>query len=530
VLSPLLFNLFINPIARRIAIACPRLNLLLYADDMAIQPRAAKLVNGVRVHDGMASRQVVTTLFNVDFVHAFRLLNSWCAETRMRFGQDKTRWVVFDKSKGSFANKDFSSYRQYRLCGFSPEVVEEYKYLGVTHHRQLDWQTQSRTAIQRIRRDSHLVTRLIHPSRPPHFPAIRAMCLGFVRARCLYAWAFWEPKPGQVRAMQAAFIHPMQRVLGLHSSSHHLGLLVEAHCPSFEALRTQAAARFLLRAEDLLQHEPRHPTARALVQDRARAAAFHCRGHTKSRITVTNFAVSTAIPHLINNVLAHLPTLAPLHPLTAIYFPSQLAAARAMPAPPLPTALSVDDVNSLLMVDTHREWRAPPTLRGLQVSTAPLLTIKTSPALSLYLYAECNPMVGIRARIRANRTYTQYRRHTTLRQIPDPSCTFHACRMSAPFYLDTIEHILLFCPRHHVARQKLQAGVARHRPNPPPLTLAFISGEVAEPRKLSSSQHKLALALLQLTADYLDQVSTDRQTDPALRTLHFNEQAERAPD
>jgi len=114
------------------------------------------------------------------------------------------------------------------------------------------------------------------------------------------------------------------------------------------------------------------------VQDRARAAAFHCRGHTKSRITVTNFAESTAIPHLIHNVLAHLPALAPHHPLTAVYFPAQLAAG-AIPAPPLPTALTVDDVNSLLMTDTHREWRAPPTLRGLQVSTAPLLSIKTSP-------------------------------------------------------------------------------------------------------------------------------------------------------
>jgi hypothetical protein len=529
VLSPLLFNLFINPIARRIATACPRLNLQLYADDMVIQPRAAKLVNGIRVHQGVANRHAVDSLFNIELVHAFRLLNNWCAETRMRFGKDKTQWVVFDKTQGSFASKDFSRYRQYRLCGFSPEVVEEYKYLGVTHHRQLNWQTQSVAAIQRIRRDSHLVSRLIHPSRPPHFPAIRAMCLGFVRARCLYAWAFWKPKAAQIRTMQAAFIQPMQRVLGLHSSSHHLGLLAEAHCPSFEALRTQAAARFLLRAEDLLQQEPRHPTARTLVLDRARAAVFHCRGHNKSRITVTNFAEATAIPHLINNVLAHLPELAPFHPLMAVYFPTQPAAGPA-PAPLLPLSLTVDEVNSLVMADTHREWRAPPTLRGVSMSTAPLLSIKTSPGLSLYLREECNPMVGIRARIRANRTYTQFRRYTQLRQIPDPSCTFHLCRRSAPYYLDTIEHILLSCPRHHMARQQLFSAVALLHSHPPALTLAFISGEVSAPTKLTPPQHKLALTLLQLTAAYLDQVSTDRQTDPALRTLHFDEQAERAPD
>ena len=529
VLSPLLFNLFINPVAKRIATACPRLNLQLYADDMVIQPKAAKLVNGLRQHQGVASHNAVHTLFNIDLVHAFRLLNTWCDETRMRFGQDKTQWVVFDKRLGPFADKDYSRYRQYTLCGFSPEVVEEYKYLGVTHHRQLDWNTQSVAALQRIRRDSHLVLRLIHPSRAPHFPAIRAMCMGYVRARCLYAWAFWEPKPAQTRAMQAAFIHPMQRVFDLHSTSHHLGLLVEANCPSFEALRTQAAARFMLRAEALLLSDPQHPTARALLQDRARAAVFHCRGHVKARIPVTRYADATAIPHLLHEVLAHLPTLAPHHALTARYFPSQPSAA----TPPLPTALTIttDDVNSLLMVDTHREWRAPPTLRGGMQSTAPLLSIKTSPTLSLFLRHETNPMVGIRARIRANRTHTQLRRYR-IRQVQDPSCTFPACRQSAPFYLDSIEHMLLACPRHQAARQQLLTALAPHSfPHAPVLTVAFLSGEVSEPSptKLSAAQLQHAVLLLHLTATFLTQVSQDRQEDPDLRTLHFTDQEERAP-
>jgi hypothetical protein len=527
VLSPLLFNLFINPIAKRVATACPRLNLQLYADDMGIQPRSPPLVNGIRQHEGGA-RRATSNLFNVEFVHAFRLLNNWCEDSRMRFGQSKTQWVVFDKTKGPFTSKDFSRYKQYRLCGFSPEVVEEYKYLGVTHHRQLRWHTQSQDAIKRIRRDSHLVTRLIHPSRAPHFPAIRSICLGYVRSRCLYALAFWEPKPAQVRAMQAAFIAPLQRVLGLHSSSHHLGLLVEAHCPSFEALRTQAAARFLLRAEALFQSDPQHPTARALVRDRARTAAQHCRSHVVSAVPVTTFASKNAIPHLINNVLSHLPHLAPKHPLVRRFFPSHPAL--APPGQALPVSLTMQEVNSLLMVDTHREWRAEPTLSRVSKSTAPLLTIKTSPMLSLFLSAECNPMVGIRARIRANRTHTQYRRYTALRQVQDPSCTFPACRQAAPFFLDTIEHILLSCPRHHTARQQLVTALVSHRLPHTALSLALISGEVSEQQKLNAAQHKRAMALLDLTATFLTQVSKDRKADPTLRTLDFNDQDELAPD
>ena len=139
-------------------------------------------------------------------------------------------------------------------------------------------------------------------------------------------------------------------------------------------------------------------------------------------------------------------------------------------------------------------------------------------------------MVGIRARIRANRTYTQYRRYRPLRQVQDPTCTFPVCRQTGPADLDTIEHILLFCPRHDVARQQLRSAIALHHPHPPALTLAFVSGEVSDPIKLSSTQQKLALTLLQLTAAFLTQVSIDRQTDPALRTLDFIDQEERAPD
>ena len=136
----------------------------------------------------------------------------------------------------------------------------------------------------------------------------------------------------------------------------------------------------------------------------------------------------------------------------------------------------------------------------------------------------------VRARIRANRTYTQSRRYRPLRQVQDPSCTFPVCRQSGPADLDTIEHILLFCPRHDVARQQLQNAIALHHPHPPALTLAFLSGEVSESIKLNSAQHKLALTLLQLTAAFLTQVSIDRKTDPALRTLDFIDQEERAPD
>ena len=67
-------------------------------------------------------------MYDVDFPHAFRILDDWCAATRMRFGESKTEWVVFDKYKGAFDPSAYKQLRGLRLCGFVPRVVEEYKY------------------------------------------------------------------------------------------------------------------------------------------------------------------------------------------------------------------------------------------------------------------------------------------------------------------------------------------------------------------------------------------------------------------
>jgi hypothetical protein len=516
VLSPLLFNIFINSLAKRISTACPRLNFQLYADDIALQPRTLPLVNGRR-SAAKPSQSRSHPVYDIDFPNAFRILDDWCTTTRMRFGEAKTEWVVFDKSRAAFDPAKYKQLKGFRLqvSGFVPRVVQEYKYLGVTHHRQLTWHTQATEALTRIRQDSHIICRLIHPPAAPHFPAIRALCLGYMRPRCTYAFAFWTPTVTQMRQMQAAFLRPIQRILGLPTSSHHLGALVEAHCPSFEAYRTQATARFLLRAEELLQSQPTHPTSQTLLQDRLEAPLLqrkrYCAGPLIST-PVTNRAETVAIPHLINNVLAHLPRLAPFHPLISRYFPG----AANLPAP-LPATLTVDEVNSLLMVDTHREWRAEPTMTMASISTAPLLTIKTSPRPSLFLSLECNPLVAIRARLRANRLSTQERRYRQLHEVDDPTCTWPACRTFLPAPLDDAHHIFVVCPRHQAARQLLVHQLRAAINHTSPLTLAFISGEVLYYTEPTRAQLARAAAALALTGDFVRQVLIDRSGDRALK-------------
>jgi hypothetical protein len=198
------------------------------------------------------------------------------------------------------------------------------------------------------------------------------------------------------------------------------------------------------------------------------------------------------------------------------YFPYTLAAGTL---PTLPTTLTMEEVISLTMVDTHREWRVEPKHSRSMSSSAPLLTIKTTPSLSLFLTTELNPMVSVRARIRAGRIHTQFYRYARLGEMIDPSCTFHACRTSAPHSLDTIDHILLACPRHQITRQLLS-----HRLNTlcgtSPLSVALISGELPPMTGSKKQQQQHGSAQLTLTAAFLAQVMKDREHDVTLQPFY----------
>jgi len=200
-----------------------------------------------------------------------------------------------------------------------------------------------------------------------------------------------------------------------------------------------------------------------------------------------------------------------------------------MPAP-LPASLTIAEVNSLVMVDTHREWRAEPTLTMASASTAPLLNIKTSPRPSLFLSLECNPMISVRARLRANRLPTQERRYRQLKEVDDPTCTYRACRASLPAPLDDVHHIFMHCPRHHAARQLLADQLRLTCRHTHPITLAFVSGEVTHHTKPSRAQLARAAACLTLTADFIRQVMLDRSGDLALKPFTTHLPVDLRPD
>ena len=216
-----------------------------------------------------------------------------------------------------------------------------------------------------------------------------------------------------MRQMQAAFLRPIQRVLGLPTSSHHLGALVEAQLSFVRGAteRTPPLAS-LLRAEELLRSHPYTPHQRDVARKtdwkhrflRLKPALDARSGHrvVPSRTSGGDCGhVRTSHPQCTSPLTTARPSASRSQP--RCYFPA------VQPTWPVPlpchahlrarsTALTHGGHSSRVEVRC-RQW----TL--MSASTAPATcTIKTcAQAVTVPLSLECNPMVSIRARLRANR-------------------------------------------------------------------------------------------------------------------------------
>ena len=129
--------------------------------------------------------------------------------------------------------------------------------------------------------------------------------------------------------------------------------------------------------------------------------------------------------------------------------------------------------------------------------------------------SESTTQLLIRARLRANRAYTQEHRHR-FRKTADPitpkQCTYPIC--AANNTVDSVEHILLHCSRHQQDRQTLSQKLHIY---PKPLTVSLITG--ATQHNGTAAGKELFLSILALTTTYLLSILSSRLTDVNLLPL-----------
>ena len=557
VLSPLLFLIFINPVLVRIIQQCPRVCPIAFADDGTLAPAvidhnpiAIAVENHRRAVRHLPPISIVEQRFHLDLYmvelkKALAILDDWCEDSRVRFGADKTKLVVFCGAQG---NVDMSPFTSLTLCGFTISVATHYTYLGVILHHKLSWELHVSTALSAARRLSSHITRLTMGATAAHFPSVRTLVLCLLLPSFAYGIAFWgrDLSESSFRRFNSALTQPLRRCLSLPATTHQTGVLVEANCPSVRAWMQRELLLFYYRINSLPLD---HPSKQIHLLDTTLRLQSVGRAHLileqQKYVSTSRHAQLLLLPtlckslgpfiqqhsplnHSIRSALVPTPPLRPdgsdplaylscleptnnrrrelqqhLNPAGHLQEVEQWSSSALNSLDPL-------TIRKLAMWTTHHEWRHPTD--AVHQTNAPLLLCKPYPRSSHFLPLDPLPVSRCRSRFRARRAFTGEHHRQLEDKTASAACPFPACQTRLPQPPDeTVEHVLLDCPRYSTFRKSLLAALRAATKPHFVLTLPFILGEAFDTERLSKSAAIRYSSLLQLSAMFLHAIDEVRR-------------------
>jgi Reverse transcriptase (RNA-dependent DNA polymerase)/Endonuclease-reverse transcriptase len=294
VLSPLLFLLFINPIAMRIDRQCPLIRMPMFADDIAILPKSEREfqqwwkspvaqaerraveqeasggpglhdIDSDAIHDTRLWRTVFwrDRCYAIQMQQALALLSDWLQRVGMQANASKTKLVVFTslqpanqtwRTDDNIQHQD-SWYHQLTLDGFSVSLAHQYEYLGLVLDSRLQWSAH----IDKVKRAavlaSNTVCRLFASQQhKPHPRAALRLVQSLVVPTITYGIHFWlltEPCESlhrdDIDKLQALVLRPLRMAVDLPVNTHRLGVLVDFGLPSLHDMALQSRIRYYSR-------------------------------------------------------------------------------------------------------------------------------------------------------------------------------------------------------------------------------------------------------------------------------------------
>ena len=346
VLSPLLFLVFINPLAAAIQAdsRCALVHPVFFADDAAIVPAALTRLPCNKTVKG------VDSAYRLAFSAALSHLDAWCAASRMQFGDEKSKWVLFHSQRELPASSAAHYDGAFSVCGFPIRRATSYNYLGLElTGRRLSWARQTSKALTAARTASKRVLRVVQCAHEPSFATIRTLVLGYVVPSCMYGCMFWARHLSDAteRAFQAKFAAPVRAALHLPTHTHQLGALVLGGVSSFKEQVILDQLRFLIRLrERAAEAGPAHPSVATV-----KAYTAFTLKHEPREAVVPLYALS-AVTH------ARLITLPDLLDPSAdgVLYHLAPAAQAALQLPPVPPACLRAAVNMVQTTSADR-WR-----------------------------------------------------------------------------------------------------------------------------------------------------------------------------
>jgi Reverse transcriptase (RNA-dependent DNA polymerase)/Endonuclease-reverse transcriptase len=459
VLSPLLFILFLNPIVKCIEEVQQQLGLIrapvninLFADDIAIWPDTSY------------------TYWPLYFQLVLDRLNHFAYTWQFKFSEDadKSSIVWFGCKTLATAIRDLPY--EFHIGSYILPVSPSYKYLGLTLQANLKWSLHFQRINKRTQQDVYFCSRILAKNnktqKGPHFPAIRALCMGFLRPRMMYGCALTRPTAGELHRLTSLFIRPIRYILAVPPSTHILSLYAESNCPTMEQYRQQQLIAFSQRALSLPTD---HPTHQLFEKENSISSKHPVKFKRSISQEVKEISSEWKIDH---------------------------------------TDISLKS-KKIMMDRANQYWKN-------QSHGAILQQVKPNINRSHYLYLEHRSNSIKRSRLRLDRSgwnASMHKRHL----VDEPYC-FHPSCYNQQLH-ETTEHNLLLCPRFEQIRSDLKSALKESDID---FNLSTLLGHVSpttKPKKLHQAsndggrydQWSKAEQSLKLTSRYINLIHQQRR-------------------
>ena len=427
--APQLFTIYIHDIITAIHAALVRIhagliyaiNINLFADDIVIWLS--------EVYANMAKTPAATYLI---MQTAMDGLTTWASTWKVTYSRTKTQLMLFHLPRSSLLQQ--YSQHTLTLSGFTVTVTSTYKYLGLLVHHNLSWTPHIRDLIDRCTATSQQIARLATRKiqNRPAFHIIRQLVTSVLIPKIAYALPFITLLPDThtiSRRLKRLIIYPLRRALGLPNNAHHDSIFIESrilpipHLQQYHSILF--ARRYITQATTQTEAQQRynHMFNR---QDNTplyhpySAIAIRCKS-----INTQHTATLQAIQHATSKQLRD-----------AVFnrFYTQWYQAQQPTAPqPDPHSLFPCYINKTICTDTS----IPSYLQILHPNTSSIVS-----------------------RLRFNRARLNQSLHKRSRSITSMCAT---C-INTP---ETVEHVVMQCPRYDTIRFQCLCALSSHTKQPP---------------------------------------------------------------
>lgn len=443
---------------------------------------------------------------------ALSLFTRWLTKTGMNANPSKSKVVVFTSCRTShmtWYNQSYSHwFQQLKLDGFVLQLTDKYDYLGITLDHQLSWQTHLTKITQRAASASNLLIRLFRSNQHmPHPLAAIKLVRALVIPVITYAIEQWfDYSPSQstsqdaIDKLHSIILRPLRSAFKLPTTTHRLGLLVDCGIPTLHDIARQSIIRFYDTYANASLHSHQnitqsindntlhngqpidqlHPTVTRLILDAHFSQSIKPNTITAQQkwTSIGARARFIVIPS-VDQLIEEAKTITQLQSINLItsYIPKAYnnqnnnQNTQLNQAPPW----SINEINEITHLSTFIQWKHQWKSENpdhQRATTAPLTLIKQIPHTAPFIHCiDDKKVIQILMRLRHGRAFThdvRARFPSTAIQNDHPNpppitdlCKHHLCEQN--HITDSVQHLLLDCPRHETIRNQLVQSWKQHR-------------------------------------------------------------------